>query len=159
MSLHYILDGYNIIKHPDFSSRKVLKDAREGLIRFIIDKKPCGSANNKVSVVFDGTADGFNFYRRESKFLEVIFTHNCSADTKIKKMVEVSGNPRRIVVVSDDKEIKFFVKSCAAQCMNVAIFVRKGSPILKPRRELPQIELSCSQVAKINEELAKVWLK
>ena len=159
MSLHYILDGYNIIKQPDFASRKVLKDAREDLIRFIIEKKPCGSANNKVSVVFDGTADGFNFYRTESKFLEVIFSHNCSADTKIKKMVEASGNPRRIVVVSDDKEIKFFVKSCAAQCMDVSVFVRKGLPVPKPRRELPQIELSCSQVDKINAELAKIWLK
>jgi predicted RNA-binding protein with PIN domain len=159
MSLHYILDGYNIIKQSDFASRKVLKDAREDLIRFIIEKKPCGSANNKVSVVFDGTADGFNFYRTESKFPEVIFSHNCSADTKIKKMVEASGNPRRIVVVSDDKEIKFFVKSCAAQCMDVAAFVDKGLPVPKPRRDPPKIELSYSQAARINEELAKIWLK
>lgn len=169
MSLHYILDGYNIIKQSDFLSHKLLKDARRDLIRFITDKKPCGSVNNKVTIVFDGADCNFPFSRNDNKRVEVLFTqplrpgagftHNHSADERIKKMVGDSKNPKSIVVVSDDREIQFFIKSCGARSMGVAEFLRKGMPSPKHAKELPKTELTSSQVAKINRELAKTWLK
>lgn len=158
MSLHYILDGYNIIKHSDFLSVKILKDARDALIRFIIDKKPCGSNKNNVTVVFDGISDA-SLSDSENKKIEILFTRSNSADNRIKKIVEEATNPKRIMVVSDDKEIQFFIKSCGARPMSVAEFISKGKPVIRPKKDLPKIELSFQEVNQINRELAKVWLK
>lgn len=169
MSLHFILDGYNIIKRSDFLETQVLKDARRDLVRFIGEKKPCGSSNNKVTVVFDGVED-LNFPRqRDNKGIEVIFTpplragagftSNSSADERIKKMVKDSKNPRRIVVVSDDKEIQFAIRSYGAHVTSVSEFIQKGNPSLKIPQNPPKIELSYQQIAKINQELKQVWLK
>lgn len=168
MSLHYILDGYNIIRHPDFISVKKIKDARVGLLRFITDKKPCGSSNNKVTVVFDGSGD-LDTARVSNKRIEVLFTgffpaagaeaFHSNADDKIKKLVRDSKNPRIIVVVSDDREIQFFIKSYGARSMSAAEFINKGVAIPKPQKDLPKIGLSYSQTAKINKELEDLWLK
>lgn len=157
MSLHFILDGYNIIKQSEFLSTKVLRDARCELVRFITEKKPCGSVNNSATVVFDG-ANHVNFPQTKNKGVEVLFTHNHSADQQIKKMVSESRNPKRIVVVSDDREIQFFIKSCGAHAMSTLEFIRKGSPAQKIPKDTPKIELSHLQVANINSELAKIWL-
>ena len=159
MSLHYILDGYNIIKQSDFLSKKTLKDARSELVRFIVDKKPCGSINNKVTLVFDGNADNFHLPRKDNDRVEVLFSSNESADNRIRKMVEKSRNPRRIVVVSDDREIQFFVKSYQAHSMGSAKFLQKGRLTPETLKDLPKIELSHQEVAEINKELTKLWLK
>jgi len=159
MSLHYVLDGYNIIKRSDFSARKILKDSRCDLARFIATKKPCGSPKNKVTIVFDGVNDLNNPPLLKEKEIEIIFTRQQSADSLIKKMVESSPNPKRMVVVSDDKEIQFFVKSCAGRCMSVAEFMEKGNPSPRITSDSPKIELSYQEAAKINKELARVWLK
>jgi len=169
MSLHFILDGYNIIKRSDFLATQVLKDGRRELVRFISEKKPCGSSNNKVTVVFDGAED-LDFPRqRDNKGIEVIFTpplragagftSNSSADERIKKIVKESRNPKRIVVVSDDREIQFTIRSYGAQIMTVAEFIQKGNPSLKIPQNPPKIELTYQEIAKINRELKQVWLK
>ena len=54
MSLHYLLDGYNIIKQSPRLGPKRLEDGRAGLIAFIEMRQPQGSRNNMVTVVFDG---------------------------------------------------------------------------------------------------------
>lgn len=158
MSLHFILDGYNIIKRSDFLETQVLKDARRDLVRFIGEKKPCGSSNNKVTVVFDGNND-FNPLCLDNKITEVIFTSDTNADERIKKMVKDSKNPRRIVVVSDDREIQFAVRSYGAHVTSVSEFIQKGNPPIKIPQNPPKIELSYQQIAKINQELKQVWLK
>lgn len=163
MSLHYLLDGYNIIKQSDFlSSGASKKDVRSGLVRFITDKNPCGSSNNKVTIVFDGKSDmvGFMPYGESTRKygMEVIFTSNESADDKIKELVSSSKNPKMIVVVSDDKEIQFFIRSCGARPMGVVEFIKKGNPVKKNIDDSTKIGLSYHQIAQINAELKKIWL-
>ena len=95
-----------------------------------------------------------------NKKVEVLFTFKGSADDKIKKIVGDSKNPKRIVVVSDDRDIQFFIKSCAAQSMSVAEFIQKGNPASKiPKDSTQKIELSYQEAAKINAELKKLWLE
>ena len=57
MSLHYIVDGYNVIKQVTFLTGKKLRTGREGLVKFIEQYKPQGSKHNEVTIVFDGKAD------------------------------------------------------------------------------------------------------
>lgn len=163
MSLHFILDGYNIIKQSDFLAQNPLKDARRGLLRFLKDKRPCGSSKNKISIVFDGKGNCFadrelNTLERKGG-IEVIFTCNENADNRIKKMVSESRTAKSIVVVSDDKEIKFFVRSYGATTLGVKQFIARSMTKEKPIRDLAKIELSYQAIDRINQELSKIWLE
>ena len=155
MSLHYILDGYNVISQTRFSKPK-LKDSRQTLIRFIEILRPQGSRQNKVTVVFDGKKDMFSPpFRSEVK---VVFSRNESADEWIKKYVEKTARPKNCVVVTDDKEIKFFVRALGAKVISVKDFTgntrKKFSPKIKEEKVL-----SSGEARKITKELEKIWLK
>jgi len=157
MSLQFVIDGYNIIKHPKFTrTNKKIEDARFALLEFIREKKLSGSPKNKVSVVFDGYPDsrhpGYN-----SKF-EAIFTKKESADERIRRIVEYSGSPKNIVVVSDDREIKYFCRSFGARILGVEEFITRSEKS-QPKDDSSKPELTYSQMHKINEELRKIWLK
>lgn len=158
MSLHYILDGYNIIKQSDFLANKVLKDARMDLVRFISEKKPCGSSNNSVTVVFDGR-DDLDYPSGYNKGIEVLFSKHSSADDLIKRLVEKSPNPRRIVVVSNDREIQFFIKAHYAKAEAVEEFIQRGYPKPKKLKDAPKVELSYREAAEIDKELRSLWLR
>ncbi|MCM8770784.1 MAG: NYN domain-containing protein [Candidatus Omnitrophica bacterium] len=158
MSPHYIIDGYNIIKHPKFSvSHKDLNEGRRGLLNFIERHKLCGSQRNKVTVIFDGSGEVFS--SKLSSSYEIIFTKNESADEKIKKLVSKAKNPKEMVVVSDDKEIIFFIRSRGARPLSVEEFIAKSKAPRKASSDLDEFKLSYSQMSKINEELRKIWLK
>lgn len=156
MSLHYILDGYNIVRQAEHLFGSGLKDVRVQLVNFINENKPCGSSNNKVTVVFDGRA-GIS-YLHDKGPVEVIFSQDESADERIKRMVESLHNPKQAVVVSDDRDIQISIRGAGARSMPVAEFLEKGQPNLKAIKGHPKAELSSSQVARINEELKKLWL-
>jgi predicted RNA-binding protein with PIN domain len=156
MSLHYILDGYNVIRQSDFLSRGKLEDSRAALISFLRDRKPCGSINNKITVVFDGKDDVF--YRQDKGAIEVVFARGESADERIKRMVEDLPNPKQAVVVSDDKDIFLFIRSLGARPMGVLEFLDKGQPKAKSIRLHPKAGVTHQQAARINEELKKIWL-
>jgi len=165
MSLQYIIDGYNLIGHTRFPrTHKNTGDPRRALLELIKAKRLAGSSKNKITVVFDGYPsssghglDGFDMH--------IVFSRKETADASIKRMVESQGNPRNVVVVSDDKEIKFFIKSVGARSMAVEDFMQPAGEINRKKklqaslRELVKTELSYSQVYKINQELKALWLK
>ena len=80
--LYYLIDGYNVIRQMSFLSGKTLRGEREGLIRFIEQKKPQGK--NEITIVFDGQK-GVSSPPQQNSEIKVIFTKNISADEKIKK--------------------------------------------------------------------------
>ncbi|MCM8796065.1 MAG: NYN domain-containing protein [Candidatus Omnitrophica bacterium] len=160
MSLHFIIDGYNIIHHAAYISQrpKRAKEERFALLEFIRINKLCGSTRNKILIVFDGYPDP-SILNRISKDMEVVFSKNEKADSKIKQFIERSVNPKNVVVVSDDKEIGFFAKSYACRWVKVEEFIqRKIKPINKKAEPLKP-ELSFSQINKINQELKELWLR
>lgn len=151
--LHYLIDGYNVIGQMSFLSGKTLRGEREELIKFIEQKKPQGK--NKITVIFDGQENVFSF-QQEKQEVEVIFSQGISADDKIKKMVE-KRDARQVVVVSDDKEIKFYVRSLGAKVLSVKEFVEKG--LHRKKRVFSQEKKLPSQTREITEEMEKLWLK
>jgi len=158
MSLHYIIDGYNVIKNPFFPSCVDLKAARLLLLKFIQEKRPQGSAKNKVTVVFDGRSDVYSSSLDYA--CEVIFTKDESADEKIKHLVSISKNPKNIVVVSEDKEIKFFIRALGARSLPIKEFLFASK---KNKKHLLddsfKAHLPATQAAAITAELRKIWLK
>lgn len=157
MSLHYIIDGYNLIKHRSFRPPNNIHDPRFALIQLLRREQPFGSPKNKVTIVFDGYSQDSSLRGLE---FEVIFSCDDSADLRIKKIVEAADLPKSLMVVSDDRQIRDFARLCGATSLGVEDFlnpVRKISNI--GEGEQPKARLSYSAAHKINEELRKRWLK
>jgi predicted RNA-binding protein with PIN domain len=160
MSLQYIIDGYNITNHPSFIKLipKRYSDSRLALVQLIKTSGLTASPSNKCLVVFDGYADSA-WDNLAAGNIEVTFSRRVSADERIKRLVELTSTPKNIIVVSDDKEIIFFVRSCGARSMSAEDFLgtrkKKGSV---GKKTPPEPEISYTQMHKINEELRKLWL-
>ncbi|MEW6100731.1 MAG: NYN domain-containing protein [Candidatus Omnitrophota bacterium] len=158
MSLQYVIDGYNIIKHPEFSPlHRKHTDARRALVEFIREKKLCGSPKNKITIVFDGYAPSGEG-EDSSRQIEIIFSQARTADEKIKNILEKTPFIKTTVVVSDDKEIKLFARLTGAASLGVSEFISKAKKIDRALLALKP-EITYSQMHKINEELRKLWLK
>jgi len=138
-------------------------DSRQGLVRLIVGARLCGSAKNKVTVVFDGyppagrTSDMVNL-------CDVIFSRCVSADEKIQQMVAHARNPKVIVVVSDDRQVQSAARIEGAGIKSTEEFLRLGERDAGLRAKTglgasPKHELTLRQVRQINEELARLWLK
>lgn len=149
----YILDGYNIINQIEDFSAKTLSIKRELLIKFLIRKKPQGSYKNKVIVVFDGNNEIFLNQHEVLKDynIEIIFS-STTADEKIKDIVKNLKAPQNFIVVTDDKEIKFYVRYYKAKVMSVKEFIAK-TKIGKIKIQNDKMEISENELKKINEEL------
>ncbi|MFH0762798.1 MAG: NYN domain-containing protein [Candidatus Omnitrophota bacterium] len=158
MSLQFVIDGYNIIKHPLLASiSRKAGGQRAALVEFINSNKLTGSPNNRVTIVFDGYPDS-EFSREEFQGVNIIFSRGQSADERIKAIVERSAGSKNIVVVSNDREIKFSVRALGARALAVEEFIgRKDRKRITPEPLKP--EISHTQMYKINQELRKLWLK
>ena len=157
MPLHYILDGFNVAKKRGFpKAHSAPEDHKTRLVDFIINNKVCGSRRNRVTVVFDGNAD-YTFQERY-RGIEVVFSGSSSADDKIRQIAGAESNPRDIIVVSDDREIRASMKALGVGVMSSSDFIIKGQSKDMPGR-IPKAEIDSSQERRITEELRKVWLK
>ena len=159
MAVHYIIDGYNVINKISFLNCRKLRDSRDALLKFIDLRHPQGSRSNKITVVFDGRDGVFNFNCNYGS--SIVFTKNTSADDYIKSFVEQSGNPKNIVVVSDDKDIMFYCRSKGAMIMAVIDFIKKGykTSNTSKQKDGDFSEISYLERKKINDELSRIWLK
>jgi predicted RNA-binding protein with PIN domain len=163
MSLQYIIDGYNVIHHATFTQQanKKTQNPRFALLELIKRNRLTGSVKNKVTLVFDGypnlqetgTLDDY------ADTVNVIFSRKEVADNRIKKILEDLPNPKNAVVVSDDKEIRFFAKSLRANVIGVKEFIGRQEKVPEDKKDGLESELTYSQMHKINQELRKIWLK
>ncbi len=139
MILIYLIDGYNLLfskynAHP----AEGLEQKRELLIKYV---KNIFGAN--AIFVFDGKF-GMGTYANK----HVIFTKSMSADNYIKKYVEKQKNRELICVVTDDREIRDYVKSLGAKVMWTSDFIR-----LKPAKKRSKKKFE----QEVNEYLKKQW--
>ncbi|MBI4721428.1 MAG: NYN domain-containing protein [Candidatus Stahlbacteria bacterium] len=146
--LHYILDGYNITHkvtslQGGLTSIGSIQQSRDRLLRYIRTKHPQGSLKNKVTVVFDGNAEVIDYPQVEVIGIEVIFTHNISADDHIIQLIKKSANPKIIVVVSDDKEVQNRALLLGAKVSKVKDFfvAYKSEPCKADKIGLTLVEL------------------
>lgn len=115
-------------------------------------------SNNQITVVFDGYPK-ISAQNLEETDINVVFSREETADARIKRMVETSKNPKNIVVVSDDREIIFFVKSIGSRSISVEEFINPEEKPQRKKEDLIKPELNYSQISKINQELKALWLK
>lgn len=159
MSLQYIIDGYNLINYPRLAAagRKTNSD-RASLLNFIKTYRLTGSSKNKVTIVFDGYPDAGD--SQIDSDIATIYSRKISADDKIRKLLEESGNKKNIVVVSNDREIQDFVKMYGATAMGIEEFI--GSDKRRSQKageDVSEPKLTYTQMQKVNDEFRKLWLK
>src|SRR5437762_110274 len=121
MSLHYLLDGYNIIHQMPGELPGKLEDQRLKLIRYLEIHQPQGSSRNQITIVFDGKFGVFG--SAESGTIKVVFSKDETADELIKSMVDAAANHKNIVVVSDDRSVQYAVRALGAQVKAVSEFM------------------------------------
>ena len=159
MSLHYVIDGYNVIRHASFQSKGHLSPAAS-LIQCIRHNRLCGSMKNRVTIVFDGYPTMGN-PSGPSGDCEVLFSQNLSADDLIRQIAEQAANPRTMIVITDDRSVQFHSKAAGASVTGVEEFLtaKAAANARRLRKADAKIELSSVDAATINKELRKLWLK
>jgi len=158
MPLHYVIDAYNIINHTTFARSNKIRDPLRALLEFVKTRRYGKRLKNKVTLVFDGypkvSAQGL-----EEAGIDVIYSREETADTRIKRLVETSKNPKGIAVVSDDRQIQFFIKSAGASAISVEGFVNpRPKNISMKKEDSIKPDLNYTQIDAINQELKGLWL-
>jgi predicted RNA-binding protein with PIN domain len=160
MSLQYLIDGYNLVHHPLFSQgRRKSADIRAALVTFIRSHRLTGSHKNRVTVVFDGWPPEGGFYRQAANE-EIIFSRADSADNKIKKILQESSQPKNMIVVSDDRQVRDFSRLSGAMVIGTGEFfapAQRLKSIINSDSLSP--ELTQQEMQQINRELSRLWLK
>jgi predicted RNA-binding protein with PIN domain len=126
MSIHIIIDGYNLIRQSDSLSvidNQDIQLGREALIDTLAAYKRI--KNHRVTVVFDGiNASLFSHQKDRIKGIEIKFSSGGeSADTVIKRMVDKEGE--RALVVSSDLDVTNFASSKGAATISSPLFEKK----------------------------------
>lgn len=150
MSLHYLIDAYNVIRSDDRMGAGRLQDQRERLLRFIEERRPCGK--NRATVVFDGKPGrDWNGWKGAT---HIVFSEDRDADTEIKERVDAMSNPASAVVVTNDRAIQKWVSGAGARVVGCSEFLRAGTTSA-PRRGSGKPDAAAQ--AEINEQMKRIW--
>ncbi|NOZ64713.1 MAG: NYN domain-containing protein [Caldiserica bacterium] len=150
-----IVDGYNLLHQLPRLKGKKIDRARDIMVRKLGEKR---RTFQEMIVVFDGE-EGPVPARFREKGIKVIFSGEESADDYIKRQVKRSKTPHKITVVTDDREIRDFVKLHGSKLLSTKemkeILFPEKTPVPPPAEEKPSP--SSEKGRKINAELRKVW--
>jgi predicted RNA-binding protein with PIN domain len=126
MSLHLIVDGYNVIRQvPRLQSldARDLEAGRAALLEALAAYRRTRPVH-QVTVVFDGWQGGeLQESRDRYRGLAVVYSRRGErADEVIKRLLHQEG--RRAVVVSSDRELQIWARNIGAAWMAAAQFAR-----------------------------------
>ena len=126
MSLHIIVDGYNVIRQSKqlrILDQRDMQEGRETLQDILVEYRK--SKGHRITIVFDGT-DTISQDARRQRFrgIEILFSRNGeTADTVIKRMA--AREKERALVVSSDRDIVSFVRSVGSATIGSRAFENK----------------------------------
>ncbi len=126
MSLHIIVDGYNVIRQSKqlrILDLRDIQEGREALQDILAEYRK--SKGHRITLVFDGTnAVSPGSQRQRFRGIEILFSRNGeTADTVIKRMA--ARERERALVVSSDRDIISFVASVGSATIGSRTFENK----------------------------------
>ena len=126
MSIHIIIDGYNLIRQSNRLNALDLQDiqlGRDSLVDMLAAYKKVKA--HRITVVFDGTTTPrLALQRDRHKGITIVFSHaGESADTVIKQMARREG--AKALVVSSDLDIVRAVQTHGAATISATDFEDK----------------------------------
>lgn len=137
MSLHILIDGYNLIRQsPALSDidRRSLEQGREALLERLASYRRV--KHHTITVVFDGADADIHMERRTRwKGISVVFSRPGElADGVIKRIV--TRERERAVVVSSDREVADFAAEHGAATIGSVEFENKMRMAVHPDLDL-----------------------
>lgn len=154
--LHYIIDGFNLVhKIPEV---KRSNNQHFDIIHYIKTNNLSGSKNNPVIIVFDGY---FNESVAQEREYKILYGAGKTADEVIMHQVKITKNKAQLVVVSDDREIRDFLKREGVKSMRTYEFICKSSlqPARNKSESIHDKTISYCVEREITEEMKKIWLR
>jgi predicted RNA-binding protein with PIN domain len=126
VSLHIVIDGYNLIRQSRLLSaieQNSLEEGREALIERLVSYRKI--KHYPVTVIFDGAqADSLGGNRSRWKGISIVFSrHGELADSVIKRLVAREGEG--IVVVTSDRDVADFAAEHGAATIGSVEFEDK----------------------------------
>ena len=119
MAYTYIIDGYNLLYAMEDVPAGAWEERRAALVRWLELRKPQG--RNALRVVFDSRQGSGDRMRQGD--VDIVYTSGQTADEWIADHVRAVGNPRLLVVVSNDKGIRTLVRGTGAKWMSASEFL------------------------------------
>jgi predicted RNA-binding protein with PIN domain len=150
VSLHYLIDGYNLLYAlPDIPPGP-WPTKREIFLALLMKSQLQG--HNRMSVIFDNREGGGS--KSQKGAIEVIYTSGETADDWIIQHVREVKNPRICVVVSDDQGIRRLIRGTGAKWIPTKEFLKPPPPAKKVPVQGP----GTAESEEITEEFKKKWL-
>lgn len=162
MSLHYLIDGYNLIKRNPQLAAKRLEDGRQALISYIEHNELQGSRRNEVTVVFDGKPGMYG--HPATSYVRVVFTEYETADDLIKFQVQETKNRKSLIIVTDDKQLLLYVRALGAGVLSGGDFLRIKTSVTRHPSALDKKKSGNTKAITstfehlVNQELEQMWL-
>ncbi len=147
----FILDAYNVIGKLRLKG----EDLRRSFLRYLLKHPISFSKHNRIVVVFDGERNPDIIF--EFPMFEIIFSGRETADLKIKYFLE-KYRPSAGMVVSDDREVRFYAHRAGVKSISVGEFL-SWSEEEEEGEIVTDKDLSAEDVKEINEELERIWLR
>ncbi len=172
--MHWLIDGYNLIRQVDFlqaEEHKGLAVGRDALLKFLAEfSRRWVRGKSKITVVFDGPkVEPFPARLRvkpdghSSSFspvpvgIKTVFSRGTTADQVIEELITESSNPADITVVSADGEVKRFARRHRCATLDPAGFLAKAFSPDRTRHTKPSLHPDRRQ--QIESELRKYWIE
>lgn len=154
----YIIDGYNVVFHPLFSSdRKDISRDRERLLRAL--DSYASKKRVEITVVWDGGPPDMG--RTGTRARSIFSGEGGSADERIVRIVERARSRGRITVVSDDRRhIREVVKGLGAGVLQVEEFLSLiGYMPAKKRKKRTSQKADDDQKQVVNDLSVEDWMR
>jgi uncharacterized protein len=119
---HYIIDGNNLIGKINSLQKlqKKNKQSSREKLAFILESYFLGKPNNKISLHLDG----FTGYPIKTQNINIIYSGKKTADDEIKYQIGQEKNPRNIILVTSDLNLKEFAHVCGCDWVSSEEFSR-----------------------------------
>lgn len=109
----YLIDGNNLM-----GRKRSRRELLALLAEFSVKRRA------KVQVVFDGAPERDFPEGSAYKGVKIAYSKNNSdAETRIKEMVEKSRHPRELTIVTSDRALAGYARSCSAKHLSVNEFL------------------------------------
>lgn len=171
--MHWLIDGYNLIRQVDFlqaEEHKGLAAGREALLKFLAEfSRRWVKGKSRITVVFDGpkVEPGAHYQVKSNGYppsppsasggIKTVFSRGTTADQVIEELITESSNPADITVVSADGEVKRFAKRHRCATLDPAGFLEK---VFSPdTTQKTKYSLHPDRQRQIELELRKIWIR
>ncbi|MFH2068856.1 MAG: NYN domain-containing protein [Candidatus Omnitrophota bacterium] len=172
--MHWLIDGYNLIRQVDFlqaEEHKGLAYGREALLKFLAEfSRRRIKGKSRITVVFDGpkiepiparfrmeSDNSSSSFPPAPAGIKTVFSRGTTADQIIEELITESSNPADITVVSADGEVKRFARRHRCATLDPAGFLEKiFAPDKTPKTKH---SLHPDRRNQIESELRKHWIK